>query len=168
MDDLELRAAIYRWILNTGSVPLRADLATLVDSSGSLDEQLRRLHDGHMIVLDDRPDRLGEIRMALPFSAEPTGFHAESQRGSWFANCAWDALAIAAALHEDTHITATWTDTAEPLQFSIVGGEIVGGEIVGGEIVGGEIDSATQPPVADGFVHFAIPARHWWDDIVET
>jgi hypothetical protein len=107
----------------------------------------RDLHDAHMIVIDDRPDRLGEIRMALPFSAEPTSFRVETKRGEWYANCAWDSFAVAAALHEDAHITAGWSDTGEALERDIVDGQL------------------GNP---DGFIEFQIPAQQWWDDIVET
>ncbi len=147
MRDLELRSLIYQQIVNTGTVPLRSELRTSTDDPDALDDQLRRLHDAHMIVLDDRSNRLGEIRMALPFSAEPTNFRVETQRGGWYANCAWDTLAIAAALHENAHITSTWSDTGEVLEMNVVD---------------------RQLDRTDGFIHFQVPARHWWDDIVES
>jgi hypothetical protein len=147
MTDLELRSLIYQQIVDTGGVPPRSDLRSAIAEPGALDEQLRDLHEAHMIVLDDRPDRVGEIRMALPFSAEPTNFRVETQRGAWFANCAWDSLAVAAALHEDAHITSTWNDTDNLLER---------------DIVDGRLDDH------DGLIEFQIPARQWWDDIVET
>lgn len=85
--------------------------------------------------------------MALPFSAEATNFQVETQRSAWFANCAWDSLAIAAALHEDAQITSTWRDTGEALERNIVDGQL---------------------DRTGGFIEFQIPARRWWDDIVET
>jgi len=147
MIDLAFRSLIYDQIIKTEKVPLRSDLLELSDDPDGLDDQLRRLHDAHLIVLDDRPDRHGEIRMALPFSADPTDFRVETRRGSWFANCAWDSLAVAAALHDDAQITSTWIDTGEAFQLDIVGGLLDG---------------------TDGFIHFELPAGRWWDDIVET
>jgi hypothetical protein len=147
MLDLELRSLIYQQIVDTGSVPRRSDLRSAIDDPDVLDARLRSLHEAHMIVLDDRPDQVGEIRMALPFSAEPTNFQVETQRGAWHANCAWDSLAVAAALHEDAHITSTWNDTDKPLER---------------DIKGGRLDNP------DGFIEFQIPAHQWWDDIVET
>lgn len=147
MPDLELRSVIYQMIVDSGTVPRRSDLRSTMNNPDALEVRLRSLHDAHMIVLDDRPDRFGEIRMALPFAAEPTNFRVETERGAWYANCAWDSLAIAAALQEDAHITSTWTDTAEPLER---------------EIVDGQLDNH------DGFIEFQIPARRWWEDIVET
>ena len=147
MDALALRSVIYRHIVATGTAPTRIALTTLVGDADSNDQLLRSLHDQHMIVLDDRPHRRGEIRMALPFAAEPTDFRVEADNGAWWANCAWDSLAIVAALKTDARITSTWSDTGQRMNLTIVDGHL----------------SATA-----GYVHFAIPAHQWWDDIVLT
>ena len=147
MDQFGLRTEIYRHIVRTGSVPTRAALADMVGDGERVDVLLRSLHDAHMVVLDDRADRAGEIRMALPFAAEPTGFRVRSADGAWWANCAWDAFAVLAALHADGRIAATWSDTGEAVDIGIDAGRL---------------------DTADGYVQFAIPARHWWDDIVLT
>ncbi len=142
MTDLELRHVIYESFAATGAPPSRGDLAALV-GGGEVDDRLRRLHDRHMVVLDDR----GDITMALPFSARPTEHRIVTGDRSWWANCAWDSLAIPAALDIDATVEASWLDTGEPVDLAVRGGELVG---------------------EDGFVHFVVPARHWWDDIVET
>lgn len=149
VEDLELRSLIYRHVAEHGTAPSRTELTDATGEPEVLDEVLQRLHDGHMIVLDDRAGHRGEIRMALPFSAEPTGFQVESIGGGrrWWANCAWDSLAIPAALHDDVRIASTWHDTGQPAEF---------------RVVDGRLDDA------DGFIGFEVPARHWWDDIVET
>ena len=140
-----VRSLIYRHIVDAGVPPTRQELAGLLGTDP--DPQLRRLHDAHVIVLDDRPERLGEIRMALPFAAEPTDFRVTTTSGGWWANCAWDSLAIAAAIQQDAHIASTWSDTGAPVAL---------------DIRDGQLDHT------EGFVHFLIPARHWWDDIVRT
>ena len=109
--------------------------------------QLRRLHDAHMIVLDDRPHRLGEIRMALPFAAEPTGFRVDDGRSGLVGELRVGLTAVVAALHTDAHIESTWTDTGERVAIDIENGRL----------------SRT-----DGFIGFRVPAHHWWDDIVFT
>ena len=147
MDDLDLRSAIYRHIVNSGTPPLRGELVEWIGTQAAADAQLQRLHDAHMIVLDDRPHRRGEIRMALPFAAEPTDFLVTTKRGAWWANCAWDSLAVVAALHDDARITSTWRDTGEQVEIDVVDGVL---------------------SRSDGFIHFRVPARHWWDDIVFT
>ena len=85
--------------------------------------------------------------MALPFAAEPTDFRVTTDAGEWWANCAWDALAILAALHADGRITSTWADTGEPLELTV---------------------SDSELDQHDGYVSFPLPANRWWDDIVFT
>lgn len=147
MDALELRFSVYRHFVETGSAPTRHALSELTGSLGRTDQLLQELHDRHMLVLDDRPARRGEIRMALPFAAEPTDFRVSTDRGAWWANCAWDSLAVLAALHSDGHIRSTWSDTGEPVELSVTDGEL---------------------DRADGHVSFPLPASRWWDDIVFT
>jgi hypothetical protein len=147
MDALTLRLVVYRHFVSTGTAPMRQALIDIVGDADSTDALLRELHDAHMIVLDNRPHREGEIRMALPFAAEATDFRVTTDAGAWWANCAWDSLAIVAALHTDARITSTWTDTNEPLHLTITDGQL---------------------GHADGYIHFAIPAAQWWDDIVLT
>lgn len=142
---MELRSLIYRHFVEHGTAPSRSKLNEIAGED--VGEQLRALHDAHMIVLDDRSHRRGEIRMAMPFSAEPTDYRVTSESGSWWANCAWDALAVAAATGLDVEIDTVWSDTGHLLHL---------------EISGGQLGSTV------GFVHFKIPARHWWDDVVLT
>jgi hypothetical protein len=147
VDDLDLRAVIYRRFADFGVAPVRAELIEIIGTPDAADAQLRRMHGAHMIVLDDRPGRLGEIRMALPFSAIPTDHRVTATGRSWWANCAWDSLAIVAAIDEDAHIDSVWFDTSEPLALDIVDGSLSSSE---------------------GHVHFVVPAHDWWDDIVRT
>ena len=147
MTPLELRYVVYRHFVDVGTAPSRAELATLVGDLQHVDALLRELHDRHMLVLDDRPHRLGEIRMALPFAAEPTDFRVTTEQGAWWANCAWDSLAALAALHSDGRIDAVWSDTGEPLVLTVTNGHL---------------DNA------EGHIHFPLPATQWWDDIVFT
>jgi hypothetical protein len=147
MDLFDLRFVVYRHIVETGTVPTRQ---TLVGSAGDLatvDRLLRELHDRHLLVLDDRDGGNGEIRMALPFAARPTDFRVTTNDGSWWANCAWDALAVLAALHADGRIESTWSDTGAPLEITVTDGDL---------------------DLTDGWIGFAVPASRWWDDIVRT
>jgi hypothetical protein len=61
--------------------------------------------------------------------------------------CIWDALGIAAALHADAVITALCGDCGTPLTLEVRNDTLVRSE---------------------GIVHFAIPARRWWDNIGYT
>lgn len=51
------------------------------------------------------------------------------------------------SLHRDGRIESTWSDDAEPADL---------------RIVDGQLDDT------DGYIHFAVPARRWWDDIALT
>lgn len=147
LDPLELRFFVYGRFVETGTAPTRMTLASLVGDLDHVDGLLRQLHDLHMLVLDDRPDRVGEIRMALPFATDATNFRVTTDQGAWWANCAWDSLAVLAVLHSDGRIESTWSDTGEPVDLRIVDGQLDDGH---------------------GHIHFAVPARRWWDDIVLT
>lgn len=147
VDALELRVLVYRHFVATGFAPTRQRLGELVGDLETADGLLRELHDRHMLVLDDRSGRQGEIRMALPFAAEPTNFRVATDHGAWWANCAWDSLAILAALHSDGRIRSTWSDTGEPIDLTVTDGELD--------------DTA-------GYISFPLPASRWWDDIVFT
>ncbi|MGB2875201.1 MAG: organomercurial lyase [Gaiellaceae bacterium] len=134
--DLQLRNEVYRRFAELGRAPTAAEL-------GADEAALRRLHDAHALVLG--PD--GEILMANPFSAVPTPHRVEAAGRSWYANCAWDAFGIPAALGTDAHISTSCPDCGEAI----------------------EIDARDKrPQPSDDVFHVLRPARHWWDDIVFT
>ncbi len=141
--DLGIRNEIYSSFVATGQAPAPADVA---DALGLAEDEVagayRRLHDAHALVLE--PDTTG-IRMLNPFSAVPTPHRVEAGGRRWFANCAWDALGIPAALHADGAVLSECPDCGEPLELEVRGGELVRG--------------------ADLLVHFVVPARRWWNDI---
>ena len=141
--DLRIRNESYSSFVRTGTAPAAAETAAAL---GLAEEEVaaarRRLHDAHALVL--QPDGAG-IRMLNPFSAVETPHRVEAGGRSWFANCAWDALGIPAALHDDGRIESACPDCGEPLELEVRDGELVRG--------------------ADLLVHFVVPARSWWDDI---
>jgi hypothetical protein len=85
--------------------------------------------------------------MAHPFSARPTTFPVISGDRRWYANCIWDALAIPAMLQMDAVIPARCAQSGVELPVRI------------------RDQRAEAPPCV---VHFAVPLRQWWDDIVFT
>jgi hypothetical protein len=105
-------------------------------------DALRRLAEQRIIVLGAN----GEIRMAAPFSGVPTPFVVRAGNRSYYANCIWDALGISPMLQIDSTIETSCPDCEEPLEVAVRGGELIGG----------------------GIVHFSVPAREWWNDIVYT
>jgi hypothetical protein len=87
------------------------------------------------------------IRMANPLSAVPTPYLVEAAGRGWYANCAWDAFGICAALHADGRIETACADCGERLVVRVRG---------------------TEPDDTSLLFHCLVPAEHWWDDIVYT
>jgi len=139
--DLRLRNVTYELFVQLGRAPSaeEASLAAGMDVS----EGWRRLHEQHALVLDDA----GAIRMANPFSAVPTAHRVDARGWWWFANCAWDAFGICAALDSDGRIETSCADCGEPIAL---------------DVRDGRLDDETL------LFHCLVPAAHWWDDIVFT
>ena len=142
--DLELRNLTYRLLVELGRAPRAAEVA---DAAGLPRPEVaaawRRLHDEHALVLDP----MGEIRMAQPFSAVPTPYLVEAAGRSWYANCAWDAFGICAALHVDGHVETACADCGEPIAVEV---------------------RAERPDDESLLFHCLVPAQQWWEDIVFT
>ena len=85
--------------------------------------------------------------MANPFSAAPTAYRVRADGRWWYANCAWDAIGICAALHVDGRIETSCPDCGEPIAV--------------------EVHDA-RPDDESLCFHCLVPARAWWDDIVFT
>lgn len=142
--DLRLRHWIYETFATLGRAPTFDEAGEVAHSPAAAIDSLARLHAAHALVLaDDRSC----IRMALPFSANDVGYTVAGDDGRWWANCAWDSLAIPLSLGVDATIDASWMDDGSAVDLAVTGGELSSYE---------------------GFVHYTTPARHWWDDIGET
>lgn len=139
--DLKLRRATYALFVKLGRAPEVAEAAERVGLGvPEAAAGWRRLHDAHAIVLDD-----GErLRMANPFSAVPTPYAVRAGGRMWFANCAWDAIGICAALHCDGEIVTTCPDCGDPIELGVTG---------------------ERPSDETLLFHCLVPAAHWWDDI---
>jgi hypothetical protein len=142
--DIDLRNATYRRFVELGRAPTPAEVAaTTAQSEADVREGWQRLHDAHALVLDGA----GRIRMANPFAAQPTAFRVEAGGRSWFANCAWDAFGIGAALQVDSTIHTDCADCHAPIDIVVRDG---------------------RPDDADLVFHVLVPAASWWDDIDYT
>ncbi len=139
--DIELRNATYGQFVELGRAPRAEEVARSIDrSEAEVGDGWRRLHDGHALVLDDA----GEIRMANPFSAVMTPFRVEAAGKPWYANCAWDAFGIGAALQVDSVIDSECGDCHDPIRIHVRDG---------------------QPDDRDLVFHVLVPAVSWWQDI---
>ncbi|MDP9284375.1 MAG: alkylmercury lyase family protein [Actinomycetota bacterium] len=138
--DLELRNRTYARFVELGRAPAASELGAELQ----VKEGWRRLHDAHAVVLDTTTD---ELRMANPFSAVPTSYRVHARDRWWYANCAWDAFGILAALDEDGVIESSCPDCGEPVEVEVV-------------------DASPTPD--DLLFHCLVPAERWWADIVFT
>lgn len=144
LDD-RVRLGIYEAFIAGGRPPTVPEAAdALGEDEAEVSAAFARLARDRVVVL--APDT-GYVWMAAPFSAVPTGFRVQTDRGAWFANCIWDALGIPAMLGEDGVVSTACPDCGELFEVRVSGGELAD----------------------DGFVaHFAVPAARWWDDIGYT
>lgn len=141
--DWQVRSFVYDVTMQGGHLPLIADISAGLNMPiEETQAALKRLAVGRVLVL--QPET-GEILMANPFSAVPTPFLVEVSGFSCFGNCIWDALGIPAMLHQDARIKTTCGDCGLALEVNVVNDQV-----------------QRDPSV----IHFAIPAHHWWDDIV--
>ena len=144
--DRAVRWRIYAGLRDTSEVPAAPAIAEALGIGiGDVEASLHRLHEAHVLVL---VEGTAEVRMALPFAARATPFAVHVGNRRWWANCAWDAYAIPAALGaEDAVIDTECPDCGEVMRLEVRAGEARG---------------------ADALIHFLVPASRWWDDIVFT
>ena len=110
--DIALRNLTYRMFVEAGGRLTAEDVAARVGiPTEQVGEAWRRLYEAHAIVLLDSGDGL---RMLNPFSAVPTSYRVHAKGRRWYANCAWDAFGVLAALHVDGRIEATCSDCGGP------------------------------------------------------
>src|ERR1043165_9278454 len=128
MDDREVRRVVYEMTMRGGMPPLARDIAQVLGGAeNDVFEAFRRLADARMLVLQrDSP----EILMAMPYSAVPTAFvvHAGGVRS--FANCMWDALGTAAALHADAQIHTSCADCGTAAEVRVENEKVIGDGLV--------------------------------------
>ena len=142
--DLAVRRATYGLFVELGCAPAPSDVAERLSlTTEEVGGAWQTLHDQHALVLNSA----GQIRMANPFSAVPTAHAVRAQGRSWFANCAWDAFGILAALGADGQISTSCPDCGSSIAIRV---------------------AKRQPDRDDLLFHCLVPANRWWDDIVFT
>lgn len=92
----------------------------------------------------------GRILMAFPFSAIATPFRATTGDRTYFANCAWDAIAFHAMLGQDVRLDSFCHHCAAPIQIELKGG----------------LTTQVDPPAT--LIYLALRPAEWWGDIVTT
>lgn len=147
MEDLdrEVRLRLYDEFVRTARAPSAARLAGLLDRPvEQIRASLERLASGKAIVL--QPESR-EILMANPLCGVPTPFVVRTANQSFFGSCVWDALGIIGMLQRGAQLETSCACCGETLGIEVKPGQAVRGT---------------------GIIHFAIPARRWWENIVFT
>jgi hypothetical protein len=142
--DWIVRNAVYAAILERTIPPTTDETAVALGASpDDVRSAYERLNSRHALFLTPGSH---DVRMAHPFSGVPTPFRVEANDRTYWANCAWDALGIPAALHADARIEAPRGD-GESIRFAIEAGRVHGWQ---------------------GVVHFPLPFGRWYDDLIAT
>jgi hypothetical protein len=137
-----IRFQVYTQFVKTGQAPTIAEVAKAVSCSPSdVQAAYQRLAAGKALVLQ----KSGAVLMAEPFSTVPTAFAVEVGTRMWWGNCIWDALGIPAMLKQDARLMTACGCCNEAMTLEVRDGKLLN---------------------APGIVHFAIPPREWWQDVV--
>ena len=141
-----VRTFVYERFATTARAPSIGDIAQNFDLTlEQAGQRLRALHDQHALFLE--PGALA-IRMANPFSAVPTAFEVEVNHKTYQANCAWDSFGVVAALGAgEANIRSVCAHSGAALSVSVRQGQAVSA----GEVI-----------------HFLVPFRQWYRDIIFT
>jgi hypothetical protein len=143
--DVKVKLAIYQHFAETGERPLPEQIAAQVGAE--VDQVLdayKHLRAQRVLVLEEDG---ASIRMAPPFSGVPTQHVVESGGVRYHANCAWDALGVAAALGKPATVHSRCEGSGEALHLEV---------------------SLDGPKSSNWIFHSLVPAAQWWEDIVFT
>lgn len=143
--DLAVKLAVFRTFAETGGRP---SVAAAARRAGVAEPQVlaafANLRARRLLLLEADG---ATIRMAPPFSGVPTQHRVESGGVSYFANCAWDALGIVAALRREATVHSRCEQSREPLELAV---------------------GKEGPEPSTWLFHCLVPAVHWWTDLVFT
>lgn len=143
--DTRVKLAVYRHFATAAARPSAAAIAEQlgVETQAVLDA-FHRLQAQRLLVLEEDE---ASIRMAPPFSGVPTQHVVEAAGQQYYANCAWDALGIAATLQTPAVVHSRCAGSGEPLHLHV---------------------DQNGPEASDWLFHCPLPAAKWWADIVFT
>lgn len=140
-----VKVAVYRHFAETGRPP---DVEEVARRAGVDPAQVpaayRSLRAQRLLLLEDDGRA---IRMAPPFSGVPTEHQVDVDGVRYFANCAWDALGVPAALHRAGRVRSRCGQGGEPFVLEV---------------------GRDGPEASTWLFHCLVPAAQWWDDLVFT
>ena len=140
-----LHYTILKHIVDKGFAPDVDALSEILKTGTTeIEKGLYALQEYHGVVLQPKEAKIWVIH---PFSLAPTNFLVKSERGLWWGNCAWCSLGVAALLNEDVTITTNLGAHDEQVIIHIIDGEVQEKNL---------------------FIHFPIPMKKAWDNVVYT
>ena len=145
MNDSTLHEMIMAFFLDHQRPPTIREIAGRFGcDEGDARRALRTLADNHGVVLHPKSD---EVWVAHPFSAAPTTFIVRSGARRWWGNCAWCSLGVAHLAGGTAVVETRIGAIDDPATIRIERGALIDREFV---------------------VHFPIPMRHAWDNVIYT
>lgn len=141
----DIRVFVYRNFADTTLAPNVDETAThFALTHEEAASAYEALHNYHAFFLAPGTH---DVLIANPFSNVVTPFRVHANGKSYFANCAWDSFGIPVALHCDAVIEAACCQSGEKIAFQVRDGKV---------------------PKSEVLVHFLVPFKHWYDDLVFT
>lgn len=138
----DVRIHVFREAAATARVPQAPEISRALErSEDDVRAALRALAAARALILAPND---GEIWIAPPFCAVPTGFRIAAGGRQYWGICIWDALGVAAAVGKDAVITTSCGDCGDPMTLEIRGNDLLASE---------------------GVVHFGVRANRWWANI---
>ena len=140
-----LHYTLIKEIIDKGFAPSIENLSDLLKADKEeVVKGLYELQEYHGVVLHPNEAKVWVIH---PFSLAPTNFYVQSKKGEWWGNCAWCSLGIAALIKDDVKISTLIGAETKQIEINIIGGEL---------------------QEKDYFIHFPIPMRNAWDNVIYT
>lgn len=138
----DVRVEIYRHFIDEGRPPTHVETAIALGiATHEAEDAYRQLAHAHVLVLAPGTPY---IWMANPLSALPSPYRVTARGRDWNGICIWDAFGIVAMLGDSGTITTRCPDCGDEMTLVVEEDEVQESSYV---------------------VHYAVPARHWWDDI---
>lgn len=135
--------AIMQGFVDRGHAPNVDEIAARLGASpAEVEVSLLALHESHGVVLHPGSSA---IWIAHPFSASPTAVWVRAGERGWWAPCLWCAMGIVALAAPDATVHARLGGEDEEVRIELRDGRLVSEDLV---------------------VHFAIPARDAWSNVV--
>lgn len=177
MNNSSLHHAIINGFLTNQRSPTVAELAATFGATvEQTREALRALGEYHGVVLHPHSD---EVWVAHPFSAAPTtcvvkapakeaadggANGAGTKAKTWWGNCAWCSLGVAHLAGGTATIETRLGAIGDAITISIVDGELIQTDSSSSN----SSSSSSSPITSDLVVHFPIPMKKCWDNVIHT